>query len=78
MTLNLASSNVRRLRDPSKYARLLGELSNPSMGVAAAQETHTFKRGMYLTVQSATHPLLVYETFFLRVSNKFLSKQKVS
>ena len=32
--------NVRRLRGPSKCARLLGELSNLSFNVAAVQETH--------------------------------------
>ena len=40
MTLNVASLNVRRLRDPSKCARLLGEFSNFCVNVAAMQETH--------------------------------------
>ena len=39
MALNLASLNVRRLRDPSKYGCLLGELSNICVDVAV-QETH--------------------------------------
>ena len=40
MTLNIASLNVRGLRDRSKCARLLGELSNIWVNVAAVQETH--------------------------------------
>ena len=40
MTLNLASWYVRGLRDPSTCSRLLGELSNLRVKVAAAQETH--------------------------------------
>ena len=40
MALNLASLNVRGLRDSSKCARLLGELKNIGMNVAAVQETH--------------------------------------
>ena len=40
MALNLATLNVRGLRDPSKYARLLGELKYLSVDVAALQETH--------------------------------------
>ena len=40
MTLNIASLNVRGLRDPSKCTRFLGELSNHSLNVAAVQETH--------------------------------------
>ena len=40
MTLNLTSWNVRGLRDPSRCARLLGELSNHRVNVDAVQETH--------------------------------------
>ena len=40
MTLNLATLNVRGLRDSRKCARLLGELNNLSVDVAAVQETH--------------------------------------
>ena len=40
MTLNVASLNMRGLRDPSKCAHLLGELSNICVNVAAVQETH--------------------------------------
>ena len=40
MALNLASLNVRGLRDSSKCARLLAELSNLGVIVAAVQETH--------------------------------------
>ena len=40
MTLNLATLNVKGLRDSSKCARLLGELSNLVVDVAAVQETH--------------------------------------
>ena len=40
MTLNLASWNVRGLRDPSRCARLLDELSNLRVDVAAVQENH--------------------------------------
>ena len=40
MALNLATLNVRRRRDPSKCAHLLGELSNLNMYVATVQETH--------------------------------------
>ena len=40
MTLNLASWNVRGLKDPSRCARLLGELSNLRVNLAAMQETH--------------------------------------
>ena len=40
MTLNVASLNVRGLRDPSKCARLLSELSNLFGNVAAVQGTH--------------------------------------
>ena len=40
MTLNLATLNVRGLRDSSKCARLLGELNNLVVDVAAVQETH--------------------------------------
>ena len=40
MALNLAALNVRRVRDSSKCARLLAELKNLSVDVAAVQETH--------------------------------------
>ena len=40
MAANLALLNARRLRDPSKSACLLGELSNLKANVAAVQETH--------------------------------------
>ena len=40
MYLNLATLNARRLRDPIKCVRLLGELSNLSVKVTAVQETH--------------------------------------
>ena len=40
MTLNLATLNVRGLRDSSKYARLLGELKYLGVDVAEVQETH--------------------------------------
>ena len=40
MTLNIASCNMRGLRDPSKCAHLLCELSNISVDVVAVQETH--------------------------------------
>ena len=40
MALNLATLNARGLRNPSKCARLLGELLNLSVNVTAVQETH--------------------------------------
>ena len=40
MTLNLASLNMRGLRDPSKCAHLLDEISNLCVNVTAVQETH--------------------------------------
>ena len=40
MTLNLATLNVRGLRDRSKCTRLLGELKNLGVDVTAVQETH--------------------------------------
>ena len=40
MTLNLATLNVRGLRDPSKCMHLLGELKNLRVDVAAVQKTH--------------------------------------
>ena len=40
MALKLATSNVRGLRDPSKCARMLGELKNLRVDVAGVQETH--------------------------------------
>ena len=40
MALNLTTLNVRRLKDSSKCACLLGELKNLSEDVAAVQETH--------------------------------------
>ena len=40
MALNIASLNVRGLRDSSKCARLLGELKKLCVDVAAVQETH--------------------------------------
>ena len=40
MALNLASLNVRGLRDLSKCAHLLGEHLNLCMNVAVVQETH--------------------------------------
>ena len=40
MALNLASVNVRGVRDSSKCTRLLGELKNLGVDVAAVQETH--------------------------------------
>ena len=39
MALNLANLNARGLRDPSKCAHILGELSN-RVDVAVVQETH--------------------------------------
>ena len=40
MALNVTSSNARGLRDASKCAHLLAELSNMCVDVAAVQETH--------------------------------------
>ena len=40
ISLNLATLNARGLRDPSKCAHLIGELSNLCINVAAVQETH--------------------------------------
>ena len=40
MALNLATLNVRGLRDSSKCAHLLAELKNLSVNVAAMQQTH--------------------------------------
>ena len=40
MPLNLASLNVRGLRDPRKCAHLFGELSNLSVDYTAVQEIH--------------------------------------
>ena len=40
MALNVASLNARGLRDASKCAHLLAELSNLCVDVAAVQETH--------------------------------------
>ena len=40
MTLKLASLNVRRLRDPSKYACLFGELLNSCVDITVVQKTH--------------------------------------
>ena len=40
MSLNLASLNVRGLRDTNECARLIGELSNLSVNVAVVQETN--------------------------------------
>ena len=40
MTLNLATLNARRLRDPSKCVRLLGELLKLRIYVVSVQETH--------------------------------------
>ena len=39
MVLNLATLNSRGVRDPSKCARLFGELSNLSVNAPAVQET---------------------------------------
>ena len=39
MAINLATLNVRGLRDPSKCTRLLGELKNLCVDVAAVQKT---------------------------------------
>ena len=40
MALNIATLNVRGLRDPSKFTRLLGELKNLGVDATAVQETH--------------------------------------
>ena len=40
MALNLASLDVRGLRDPSRCSNLLGELSNLGVNFTAVQETH--------------------------------------
>ena len=40
MALNLASLNERGLRDSSKCTRLLAELNNLGVDVAAVHETH--------------------------------------
>ena len=40
MPLKLATLNVKGLRDPGKCVRLLGELLNLRVNVAAVQETH--------------------------------------
>ena len=40
MALNLATLNVKGLRDLGKYTRLLGELKTFGVDVAAVQETH--------------------------------------
>ena len=43
MTLNVASLNVRGLRDPSKRAHLLGEHSNLCVDIAAVQKTQLIR-----------------------------------
>ena len=48
MTLNLASLNVRGLRDSSKCTRLLGELKTLGVDVAAVQETHFTSSSVWL------------------------------
>ncbi len=40
MALNLATLNVRGLRDSTKCARLFVELKNLGLNVTAVQETH--------------------------------------
>ena len=40
MTLNLGTLNMRGLRDSSKCTRLLAELKNLRVFIAAVQETH--------------------------------------
>ena len=40
MALNIATLNVRGLRDPSKCTCLLSELKNFGVDVTAVQETH--------------------------------------
>ena len=40
MSLNFATLNVKGLENPSKCARLLAELKNLRLDVAAVQETH--------------------------------------
>ena len=52
MALNIAILNARGLRDPSKYARLLGELPNFRVNVAAVQETHFTYAADYLVLEN--------------------------
>ena len=40
MTLNLTSVNIKGVRNPSKCAHLVGELSNLCVDVVTVQETH--------------------------------------
>ena len=40
MALNLATLNVKRLKDSDKCARLLAELSNLRVNITVVQETH--------------------------------------
>ena len=49
VALNLTTLNARGLNDPSKSVRLLDELSNLRIGVAAVQKTH-FSVGCWRTI----------------------------
>ena len=59
MTLNLATLNVRGLRDSSKCARLFGELRHLGVDVAAVQETHFTCGADCRVLESAGVSLLV-------------------
>ena len=50
MALNVASLNMRGLRDASKRACFLAELSNLCVDVTAEQETHFTCAGVSLLV----------------------------
>ena len=65
MALNVASLNARGLRDESKCAHLLAELSNLCVSVAAVQETH-FTCGADCRVLE--NDFVVYSAFGSRLS----------
>ena len=60
MALNVASLNARGLRDASKSAQLLSDLSNLCVNVAAVQETHFIFEAAYWVLKD---DFVVYSAF---------------
>ena len=58
MALNLASLNVRGLRDPSKCTRFLGELKNQGVDVAAVRTVGGWKAIFTFSQHTAAVPAL--------------------
>ena len=61
MALNFATLNVRGLRDPSKCAHLLGELSNLSVSCCSVRDSLYFHCGLSGAGEGLCYPFSIQQ-----------------